>query len=120
MPDEHLHISTAGSVNPHATSVNDTYNIYETPRPSRMSVYLQKLHVDIECNATREINGELLEYKTKLDGTKELEEKLAESGFSRAQINEALRKKRNIRPESHQIRVLPVSTRNQLVAFCRH
>ena len=46
MPDEHLHISTAGSVNPCATSVNDTYNIYEAPRPSRMSVYLQKLHVD--------------------------------------------------------------------------
>jgi len=93
MPDEHLHISTAGSVNPHATSVNDTYNIYETPRPSRMSVYLQKLHVDIESNATREINGELLEYKTKLDGTKGLEEKLTEGGFSREQINEALRKK---------------------------
>ena len=93
MPDEHLHISTAGSVNPHATSVNDTYNIYETPRPSRMSVYLQKLHVDIESNATREINGELLEYKTKLDGTKGLDEKLTEGGFSREQINEALRKK---------------------------
>ncbi len=117
MPNEYLHIGNAGSVNPHASSVTDTYNIYEAKRPSRMSGYFQKLHADIASNATREITDDLLEYKTKLDGTKGLEEKLTEGGFSQAHINEALRKKEIYTKKATKFECFPSAQEINLLLF---
>jgi len=64
MPDEHLHIGTAGSVNPNATSVNDTYHIHNAVVPSRMDTYFQRLIEEIQQNVKAEIIDELLYYTT--------------------------------------------------------
>ena len=61
MPDNHLHIGTAGSVNPNATNTNDTYNIYNTALPTRMDAYFQALLGEIENGITAEV-FEALDY----------------------------------------------------------
>ncbi len=117
MTDNHLHIGTAGSVNPNATNTNDTYNIYEALRPSRLSAYFQRLRADIESNTTREIIDDLLGYKTKLDGTKGLEEKLTDGGFSQAHINEALRKKEKYAKKATKYECFPSAQEINLLLF---
>lgn len=62
-------------------------------RQSRMGAYFERLHKEIEDKTTREIMDDLLFYITKLDGTKGLEEKLKDGGFSPSFINSAMRKK---------------------------
>jgi len=93
MPDSQMNIGTAGSVNPNATSVNDTYNIYGTALPTRMDAYFQSLLKEIENGITEDVFDALDYYKTKLDGTKDLEEKLTDGGFRPSRIAEAIRLK---------------------------
>jgi len=93
MPDNHLHIGTAGSVNPNATNTNDTYNIYNTALPTRMDAYFQALLGEIENGITAEVFEALDYYQTKLDGTKDVEEKLTDGGFRPSRIAEAKRLK---------------------------
>lgn len=93
MPDSLMNIGTAGSVNPNATSVNDTYNFYGTALPTRMDAYFQSLLKEIENGITEDVFDALDYYKTKLDGTKDLEEKLTDGGFRPSRIAEAIRLK---------------------------
>lgn len=93
MPDSQMNIGTAGSVNPSATSVNDTYNFYGTALPTRMDAYFQSLLKEIENGITEDVFDALDYYKTKLDGTKDLEEKLTDGGFRPSRIAEAIRLK---------------------------
>ena len=93
MRDNHLHIGTAGSVNPNATNTNDTYNIYNTALPTRMDAYFQALLGEIENGITAEVFEALDYYQTKLDGTKDVEEKLTDGGFRPSRIAEAKRLK---------------------------
>lgn len=93
MPDSQMNIGTAGSVNPNATSVNDTYNFYGTALPTRMDAYFQSLLKEIENGITEDVFDALDYYKTKLDGTKDLEEKLTDGGFRPSRIAEAIRLK---------------------------
>lgn len=93
MPDSQMNIGTAGSVNPNATSVNDTYNFYGTALPTRMDAYFQSLLKEIENGITEDVFDALDYYKTKLDGTKDLEEKLTDGGFRPSRIAEAKRLK---------------------------
>jgi hypothetical protein len=71
MSDSQMNIGTAGSVNPNATSVNDTYNFYGTALPTRMDAYFQSLLKEIENGITEDVFDALDYYKTKLDGTKD-------------------------------------------------
>ena len=93
MSDSQMNIGTAGSVNPNATSVNDTYNFYGTALPTRMDAYFQSLLKEIENGITEDVFDALDYYKTKLDGTKGLEEKLTDGGFRPSRIAEAIRLK---------------------------
>lgn len=93
MSDSQMNIGTAGSVNPNATSVNDTYNFYGTALPTRMDAYFQSLLKEIENGITEDVFDALDYYKTKLDGTKDLEEKLTDGGFRPSRIAEAKRLK---------------------------
>lgn len=93
MSDSQMNIGTAGSVNPNATSVNDTYNFYGTALPTRMDAYFQSLLKEIENGITEDVFDALDYYKTKLDGTKDLEEKLTDGGFRPSRIAEAIRLK---------------------------
>ena len=93
MSDSQMNIGTAGSVNPNATSVNDTYNYYGTALPTRMDAYFQSLLKEIENGITEDVFDALDYYKTKLDGTKDLEEKLTDGGFRPSRIAEAIRLK---------------------------
>lgn len=93
MPDSQMNIGTAGSVNPNATSVNDTYNFYGTALLTRMDAYFQSLLKEIENGITEDVFDALDYYKTKLDGTKDLEEKLTDGGFRPSRIAEAIRLK---------------------------
>jgi hypothetical protein len=93
MSDSQMNIGTAGSVNPNATSVNDTYNFYGTALPTRMDAYFQSLLKEIENGITEDVFDALDYYKTNLDGTKDLEEKLTDGGFRPSRIAEAIRLK---------------------------
>jgi len=93
MPDSQMNIGTAGSVNPNATSVNDTYNFYGTALPTRMDAYFQSLLKEIENGITEGVFDALDYYKTKLDGTKDLEEKLTDRDFRPSRLAEAIRLK---------------------------
>lgn len=107
MPDNHLNIGTAGSVNPAATTIQDTYNVYEALRPSRMGSYFRQLHQEIKDKTTRKIIDDLLYYTTKLDGTKGMEEKLQDGGFSSTFIQAALRKKQQYAKKAMQFDCYP-------------
>lgn len=68
--------------------------VYYGYTQSRISAYFRRLHEEIESHiTTRKVIADLLEYNTKLDGTKCLEEKLNDGGFGKTFISEALRKK---------------------------
>ena len=58
-----------------------------------MDSYFQSLLDEIEQHSTAEIIEELKEYTTKLDGTKDVEEKLTDGGFRPSRIEEAKRMK---------------------------
>ena len=65
-------------------------NVYLQPSPqSRMDTYFQRLLAEIEKGIKGDVIDELKYYQTKLDGTKGVEEKLADGGFRPLKIQEA-------------------------------
>lgn len=80
-----------GSYNPNAREVNHYH--YNSASGSRMDSYFQSLLDEIEQHSTAEIIEELKAYTTKLDGTKDVEEKLTDGGFRPSRIEEAMRLK---------------------------
>lgn len=82
------HIESVNSYNPNAQTV-----IHNSVRLSRLESRFEKLNKEILGNTTQEIIEELLNYKTKLDGTKDLEEKLTDGHFKKSKINDAKRQK---------------------------
>ena len=119
MPDEHLHIGTAGSVNPNATSVNDTYNIHNAVVPSRMDTYFQRLIEEIQQNVKAEIIDELLYYTTEKDGTLGMERKLTDGGFREESILEALKQKEFYAKKSNRYDCYPSAQKIFLLLFAR-
>lgn len=119
MPDEHLHIGTAGSVNPNATSVNDTYNIHNAVVPSRMDTYFQRLIEEIQQNVKAEIIDELLYYTTEKDGTLGMERKLTDGGFREESILEALKQKEFYAKKSMRYDCYPSAQKIFLLLFAR-
>lgn len=119
MPDKHLHIGTAGSVNPAATHVNDTYHIHNAVVPSRMDSYFQCLIEEIQQNVKAEIIDELLYYTTKKDGTLGMERKLKDGGFRQDRIMEALQQKEFYAKKSMRYDCYPSAQRIFLLLFAR-
>lgn len=72
------------------TIVNNNYGI---GGPTRMSSDFEKLRQEIRKEVRSEIIEELVYYITELPGTKSVEEKLTDGGFSQAKIQEAIRQK---------------------------
>lgn len=76
--------------------VNEYYqnaSIYKQERRSRMATDFERLRKEITNNVKAEVFEELEYYITELDGNIPVEQKLADGGFSKANISEAVRKK---------------------------
>lgn len=107
MTDKPFYIDKAGSVNPAATTVNDTYNVYNEGLPSRMAVDFENLRKEILKEVTQETIEELKYYITELPGTKPFEEKLTDGGFTEDSIEEATRQKELYRKRAQMYRYYP-------------
>ncbi len=102
-----IEIDKAGSVNPAATTVNDTYHVYNEGLPSRMAVDFENLRKEILKEVTQETIDELKYYITELPGTKPFEEKLSDGGFTEDTIEEATRQKELYRKRAQMYRNYP-------------
>ena len=114
MPDG-VRIDQVGSYNPNARE--STTIINNNGGPTRMSPYFRQLHEEVKNKTTRDIIQELLEYKTKLDGTKGMEEKLKDGGFSESFIKVALRKKEQYAKKAMQFDCYPSAQEINLLIF---
>lgn len=115
MPDREVRIDQVGSYNPNARE--STTIINNNGGPTRMSSYFRQLHEEVKNKTTRDIIQELLEYKTKLDGTKGMEEKLKDGGFSDSFIKAALRKKEQYAKKAMQFDCYPSAQEINLLIF---
>lgn len=115
MPDREVRIDQVGSYNPNARE--STTIINNNGGPARMSSYFRQLHEEVKNKTTRDIIQELLEYKTKLDGTKGMEEKLKDGGFSDSFIKAALRKKEQYAKKAMQFDCYPSAQEINLLIF---
>ena len=114
---------------PNATEANQYHthigelNVLQEPtihygsRQSRIDSYFRHLREEIESRTTREIIDDLLEYKTKLDGTKGLEEKLTDGGFAQSDIQWALRKKEQYAKKATKYECYPSAQEINLLLF---
>ena len=92
-------------------------NNYYNSAPSRIDAYFRHLREEIESHTTREIIDDLLEYKTKLDGKKGLEEKLTDGGFGQSDIDWALRKKEQYAKKATKYECYPSAQEINLLLF---
>ena len=92
MPDSTFDVKGGNNqILPNAHEANQ-YNYYNAA-PSRMDAYFLALLDEIENGITAEVFDALDFYQTKLDGTKDVEEKLTDGGFKASKIKEAKRLK---------------------------
>lgn len=116
MPDKTFDIKGGNNqILPEGTEANQ-YNYYGAA-PSRIDAYFRSLREEIESHTTREIIDELLEYKTKLDGTLGLEQKLTDGGFARSDIQWALRKKEQYAKKATKYECYPSAQEINLLLF---
>lgn len=116
MPDNTYDIKGGNNqILPEGTKANQ-YNYYGAS-PSRIDAYFRRLREEIENHTTREIIDELLEYKTKLDGTLGLEQKLTDCGFARSDIQWALRKKEQYAKKATKYECYPSAQEINLLLF---
>lgn len=105
-----------GSYNPNAKNV---YHYYSVSGLSRMGTYFQRLMEEIQKNVTDDIIEDLLFYKTKLDGTKDVEEKLSDGGFQQSKIQEAVRLKEMYAKKALLYDCYPSAQKINLTLFAR-
>lgn len=86
-----FNIQSLGNLNPAATEVNNTF--FNSGTGTRMDAYFRQLLEEIEKGVKAEVFEALDYYRTKLDGRKDVEEKLADGGFRPSKIREAQRLK---------------------------
>lgn len=115
MADRDVTMHQVGAYNPNARE--STTNIYNNAGPTRMDAYFRSLREEIENNTTREIIEDLLDYNTKLDGTKGLEEKLIDGGFGKSDIIWALRKKQQYAKKATKYECYPSAQEINLLLF---
>ena len=115
MADRDVTMHQVGSYNPNARE--STTNIYNNAGPTRIDAYFRHLREEIESHTTRDIIEDLLEYKTKLDGKKGLEEKLTDGGFPQSDIDWALRKKEQYAKKATKYECYPSAQEINLLLF---
>ena len=86
---------------------------------TRMGSYFQKLLEEIRGEVKDEVIDELLWYKTKLDGKKDMEEKLTDGGFRPAKIMEAKHFKEMYAKKALQYDCYPSAQKINLTLFAR-
>lgn len=74
---------------------------------SRLSATFERLEKEILRNTKKEVMDDLLMYKTKLNGTKDLEEKLQDGGFRNTFIQKAKLKKKCMPKSQQNMNVTP-------------
>ena len=114
-----ISMKSVGNYNPNAhTAITHIHNEgYHTP--SRMDAYFQALLDDIEKKVKKETIDELRYYVTKLPGTKPVEEKLADGGFSQSSIDEAVRLKEIYAKRAEMYDCYPSAQQIILLLFAR-
>ena len=110
-------LQSAGSYNPNAREVNHFH--YASAPGSRMDSYFQSLLGEIEQHSTAEIIEELKAYTTKLDGTKDVEEKLLDGGFRPSHIEDAKRMKEMYAKKAMQYDCYPSAQKIILYLFAQ-
>ncbi len=116
MPDNTFEVKGGSNqILPNATEANQYF--YEATITTRISSYFRQLHQEIEDKNTRQIIDDLLYYTTKLDGTKGMEEKLQDGGFSSGFIRAALRKKQQYAKKALQYDCYPSAQEINLLIF---
>jgi len=110
------------NLNPNAKTVHNHYygsgyGNDDGKGSSRLASYFRGLHREIASKLTRELIDELLEYKTKLDGTKGLEGKLTDGGFSPSAIESAMRKKEKYAKKATKYECYPSAQEINLLLF---
>ena len=110
-------LQSTGSYNPNAHEVNHYH--YASAAGSRMDSYFQSLMQEIESHVKAEVLEELKEYTTKLDGTKDVEEKLTDGGFRHSRIEEAKRMKEMYAKKAMQYDCYPSAQKIILYLFAQ-
>lgn len=111
------HLNGLQNYAPNAQTVNNYNYGGGLSASTRMSNYFQQLHREIEDKTKRQIIDELLYYTTKLDGTKGMEEKLKDGGFSNSFIRAALRQKQQYAKKAMQFDCYPSAQEINLLLF---
>ena len=88
MPDREVNIHDLQNYAPNADAI-----VNFNTRGTRMDAYFRQLLEEIEKGVKAEVFDDLDYYRTKLDGQKDVEEKLADGGFRPSKIKEAQRLK---------------------------
>lgn len=86
---------------------------------TRMSATFERLENEIRNNTTKEVIDDLLMYKTKLDGTKGLEEKLQDGGFGNTFIQKAKWQKETYAKKATKYECYPAAQEIFLNLFAR-
>lgn len=118
MPDNIFDVSGGqNQILPNATKAEQ--NFYASSTPTRMSTYFQDLLDEIRGEIKDEVIEELLWYTTKMDGTKDMEEKLTDGGFRQRTIQEAKRYKQMYAKKAMQYDCYPSAQKIILFLFAR-
>ena len=118
MPDNTFDISGGqNQILPNATKAEQ--NFYASSTPTRMSTYFQDLLDEIRGEIKDEVIDELLWYTTKMDGTKDMEEKLTDGGFRQRTIQEAKLYKQMYAKKAMQYDCYPSAQKIILFLFAR-
>ncbi len=115
MPNTEFNVEHLANLNPNAREVKNFF--YKNGGSTRMGAYFRQLHQEILDRTTRRIIDDLLYYTTKLDGTKGMEEKLRDGGFSDRFIREAMRKKLLYAKKAEQFSNYPSAQEINLLIF---
>jgi len=86
---------------------------------SRLSATFERLEKEILRNTKKEVMDDLLMYKTKLNGTKDLEEKLQDGGFRNTFIQKAKTQKEMYAKKSTKYECYPAAQEIFLDLFAR-
>lgn len=100
---------------PNATTVNNTI----TTGQSRYASYLKRLQNEILDNVKGDVIEGLLHYNTRLEGTKDLAEKLADGHFTESRIVEATRLKEMYAKTATRFECYPSAQQINLNFFAR-
>ena len=118
MPDNIFDVSGGqNQILPNATKAEQ--NFYASSTPTRMSTYFQDLLDEIRGEIKDEVIEDLLWYTTKMDGTKDMEEKLTDGGFRQRTIQEAKRYKQMYAKKAMQYDCYPSAQKIILFLFAR-